>query len=321
MTVTPALPTLPDGLTARPLTLADTAEVTRVMAAEQLQDIGSVEIEEADIIGDWQRPGFDVEASTMGVFHVEHRPGGDRERLVAYVELTDPYRGDAAVDPAYQGRGIGTALNGWLVELARSRGSDIVGMPVPQGSPGDRLLESLGWFVRWTSWVLQLPDGKEIEAQPLPDGYSLRTAESGEDRRAVFGVIEDAFLEWSERERRSFEEFVAVSVQRPGFEPWHLRLLTDPDGVAVGGCYLQMAAPEDDALSGPVGYVHSLAVRRDRRGLGLARALLADAFSNAREHGAIRSELATDSRTGALGLYEKVGMEVTSTWVHRAVRL
>jgi GNAT superfamily N-acetyltransferase len=194
-------------------------------------------------------------------------------------------------------------------------------MPVPEGSPGDRLLESLGWFVRWTSWILQLPEGKEIEAQPLPDGYAIRTAESEDDRRAVFEVIEDAFLEWSERERRTFEEFLAVSVQRPGFEPWNLRLLTDPDGTAVGGCYLQMAAPDDDSLAGPVGYVHSLAVRRDRRGLGLARSLLADAFRNAREHGAIRSELATDSRTGALGLYEKVGMEVTSTWVHRAIRL
>ena len=33
------------------------------------------------------------------------------------------------------------------------------------------------------------------------------------------------------------------------------------------------------------------------------------------------SELSTDSRTGALGLYEKVGMVVTSNWVHRGVNL
>ena len=29
----------------------------------------------------------------------------------------------------------------------------------------------------------------------------------------------------------------------------------------------------------------------------------------------------TDSRTGALGLYEKVGMQVSSTWLHRAIDL
>ena len=34
-----------------------------------------------------------------------------------------------------------------------------------------------------------------------------------------------------------------------------------------------------------------------------------------------QAELSTDSRTGALGLYERVGMEVTSTWVNRAIDL
>ncbi len=66
-------------------------------------------------------------------------------------------------------------------------------------------------------------------------------------------------------------------------------------------------------------YVDRLAVRRDRRGIGLARALLVDSFAAARAHGATRSELSTDSRTGALGLYEKVGMEVTSVWRHWAI--
>jgi hypothetical protein len=32
-------------------------------------------------------------------------------------------------------------------------------------------------------------------------------------------------------------------------------------------------------------------------------------------------ELSTDSRTGALGLYEKVGMEVTSIWFNLAIDL
>ena len=41
----------------------------------------------------------------------------------------------------------------------------------------------------------------------------------------------------------------------------------------------------------------------------------------AKEHGATRSELSTDSRTGALDLYLKLGMEVTSTWVNLGVTL
>ncbi len=70
---------------------------------------------------------------------------------------------------------------------------------------------------------------------------------------------------------------------------------------------------------GDLGYVAKLAVHRDHRGRGLARALLVDSFAVAREYGASRSELSTDSRTGALGLYEKVGMEVTSLWRHWAI--
>jgi mycothiol synthase len=296
---------LPGDLTARPLTDVDARAVYEVMAAQELHDLGIVEIEEADIVGDWQRPSFDVPACTIGVF--------DGDRLVAYAEVADDGRGDAAVHPEYRGRGVGTALAAWTQELARARGVPVVGMPVPEGSPADVLLESLGYQVRWHSWMLELPDGTRIEAQPLPDGYSIRTAEDEADHRAAWTVIEEAFLEWAQRDRRTFEDFAATTAQRPGFEPWHLRLVTDPRGDVVGACFL--------VLHDSDGFVDKLAVRRDRRGLGLARALLADAFANARAHGATHCELSTDSRTGALGLYERVGMVVTGNWVHRAVDL
>jgi mycothiol synthase len=296
---------LPEGLTARPLTPTDARAVFEVMAAQEQHDLGTVEIEEADIVGDWQRPSFDVGAGTIGVF--------DGDRLVAYGEAGGDQRSDAAVHPAYRRRGLGTAIAAWIRDAARSRGESVVGMPVPQGSAGDRLLESLGYHVRWESWVLELPPGRQIEPQPLPAGYSLRTAESEAERRAVHAVIEDAFLEWSDRSRKTYEDFEAGTVRRPGFEPWQLRAVVDPGGVTVGACFTSM---NDD-----LAYVAQLAVRRDRRGLGLARALLVDAFALAREHGASRFELSTDSRTGALGLYEKVGMEVTHTWVNRAATL
>ena len=52
-----------------------------------------------------------------------------------------------------------------------------------------------------------------------------------------------------------------------------------------------------------------------------ATALLADAQKAGRERGAVRFELSTDSRTGALGLYEALGMRVRTTWIHRALAL
>jgi len=296
--------TLPHGLTTRPLAFDDAAAVTAILATEQLRDLGLVSIEEADVVADWRRPSFDLAGRTVAVLD-----GGE---LVGCAELTGPDRAHAGVAPAHHGRGIGTFLAAWLREKARSVGSAVVGMPVPEDSPGDRLLASLGYHVRWTSWLLALPEGRTVEPQPLPAGYRVREALES-DHRALWTVVEDAFLEWSVRERQSFEDFSAQVMGRPGFEPWNLRVVEDGTGEVVGAAVVH--------LSGDVGYVDKVAVRRDRRGQGLARALLADAFEQARERGATRSELATDSRTGALGLYRRVGMELTAVWVNRAVEL
>jgi GNAT superfamily N-acetyltransferase len=296
---------LPDGLTQRPLRHEDSAAVTDVMAAQELEDAGVVMIDEADIIGDWQKPSFDLASSTVGVF--------DGDRLVAYAEVSGTDRGDAAVHPDHRGRGIGTALALWMQETARAKGLTTIGMPVPVGSPGEKLLTSMGYRPRWNSWVLALPEGKVIEEQPLADGYTV--GEATEDQwPEVHTLLEDAFLEWSRRERETWEDFHAQVVQRPGFEPWNVRVATDPSGEVVGAAIVYV-----DTLG--AGYIPKLGVRRDQRNRGLARALLADSFTVSRAHGARTSELGTDSRTGALSLYEKVGMEVISNWVNLAISL
>jgi len=297
-------------LAERPLTMADARAVYEVMAAAELDDIGMVEIEEADIVGDWSRPSFDVTAQTIGVFDGDH--------LVAYAEVSSADGGDAAVHPAYRGRGIGTRLAGWMQDTARARGSSEIGMPVPEGSHGDRLLDALGYRVRRTSWVLKLPEGATIVERALPAGYAVREA-TRDEYPAAHTVVEDAFLEWSVRERESFEDFEASIMGRPGFEPWNLRVVVDGAGEIVGVAYVVIAWTEDGR--DPEAYISRLAVRRDLRGRGLAQALMVDAFAVAREHGALVSGLSTDSRTGALGLYEKVGMKVTSVWLSRAIDL
>jgi mycothiol synthase len=293
---------LPAGLTQRPLVFADARDVYEVMAAQEQHDLGEVSIEEADIVGDWQRPSYDVSAGTVGVFDGDH--------LVAYAEVSGGDRGDAAVHPDFRGRGIGTALAGWMQARARAAGSAVVGMPVPVDSAGDRLLAALGYRVRWESWELEVPEGATIPERALPEGYAVREA-TPDDYEACWTVLEDAFLEWSVREREPFEDFLARTTQRPGFEPWHLRVVTDADGTVVGVTFVY--------LFGTMGYVDRLATRKDQRGRGIAQAMLVDAFAAAREHGATTSTLNTDSRTGALSLYEKVGMRVFRTWVNRAI--
>jgi GNAT superfamily N-acetyltransferase len=294
------------GLTTRPLEKSDAHAVFVLMAAQEQEDIGEVAIEESDIVSDWARPSHDLGARSVGVF--------DGETLVAYAELMGADRADTSVLPSHRGRGIGTWLAHWLQDLGRSIGSNVVGMPVPQGSPGDRLLEALGFRVRWTSWVLTLPEGATIPDRDLPEGYVVRTA-GPDELRAAHDVLEDAFLEWSVRDRETFEDFEAATTGRPGFEPWNLRVALDPDGTVVG---VSLVLVSDN---GSTGYVDRLAVRADQRNRGLAQALLVDSFAQARAHGTSTSELSTDSRTGALGLYERVGMITDSIWVNRAIDL
>jgi GNAT superfamily N-acetyltransferase len=302
---------LPDGLTAAPYTVEALDAVFAVAAAQQQHDIGRVDVERADFEADWARPSFDFASMTMGVY--------DGDRLVAFGELIGANRGEVGVHPEYRRRGIGTALARWMEGAAREHGYTAIGGPVPQGSDGDRLLEKLGYGVRWTSWVLQVPAGATIPHRDVPDGYEIRAA-TPDDHEAVWNVVEDAFLEWSVRDREPFEDFIATVVRRPGHEPWMLRVVTDPSGEVVGTASLVMA---EDGASGELteAYVERLAVRKDQRGRGLAQALLVDAFEQGRQHGAPRSGLSTDSRTGALSLYEKVGMVVTDTWVNRGISL
>ena len=291
---------VPEDLTVRPLTMADAPAVTALIAASNTLDVGEPVIEEADVVGDWQRPIFDLATQSVGIF--------DGETVVGYAEVSEGRWATGVVHPTARGRGLGTALARWTHRVARRDGGTLVGQPVPEGSSGAALLTSLGYRLAWSSWVLSLPADREIARYPLPPGHTIRASSGDADERAAHVVIEDAFLEWADRPRRRFDDWSATTVRRPGYEPWHLRLLTDAEGAVVGALFL--------IIDGEIGFVAMLAVRRDRRGEGLARALLADAFTIARAHGATRSELSTDTRTGALTLYEHIGMEVTSTWVH-----
>lgn len=289
--------------------MSDSAAITALVAAEELVELGEVSIEEADYISDWQRPSFDLASQTIGIWSDS---GGEPVGFA----MVDNDRGDAAVHPEHQRRGLGTALAAWMRECARANGAQVIGAPMPQGSAADRLLEKLGYHVRWTSWVLQLPDGATVPQRDLPAGYHVREAHA-EDYPAVWTVIEDAFLEWSVREREPYDDFLARLSGRPGFEPWHVRVVTDPAGEVVAAAQLHLN--ED---GGPVcAYVDRLATAREHRNRGLAQALLVHTFAAGAANGAVRFELSTDSRTGALGLYERVGMSVTSIWLNRAIEV
>ncbi len=292
---------LPSGLTARPLTPDDLDAAFAVYSGAELEDSGHLALDPEDIAGDWARPSFDLATDSIGVF--------DGDRLVGAAEVTTGgRRAEGAVLPGERGRGIGSWLAAWTEQRAAALGSSRVGQVAPDGSLPQRFLRGRGYTLGHTSWVLELPDGREVQQRSLPHGYAIATGDTDERVHAAHVVVQDAFDEWEGRVRSSFEDWAATTVGRPGAQPWQLRVV-EHDGVVVGASFTILD-------SQGVGFVDQLAVQRSHRGQGLAQALLADAFAGARERGATRSELSTDSRTGALDLYLKVGMEVTQVWTH-----
>jgi len=142
----------------------------------------------------------------------------------------------------------------------------------------------------------------------LPEGISVRTFVKGQDDEATYHVVEDAFNEWPGREPATFDEWAALTIRRGDFEPELLQLALDGER-AVGVVY-SIDYPDDD------GWIQQVAVAATHRRRGIARALLQRAFALSWDRGDRACGLSTDSRTGALGLYEAVGMHVTRAYTN-----
>src|SRR5690606_41795947 len=94
----------------------------------------------------------------------------------------------------------------------------------------------------------------------------------------------------------------------PDFDPpFFWGAFTDERLVAI--CHCQPSYEGDSET----GWVCDLGVVRGQRGLGLGRALLLHAFGEFRRRGKklVRLHVDAENPTGAVRLYESVGMEVT----------
>src|SRR5918994_1651140 len=279
---------LADGLRAVTLEPADAQAVTDVVRASEERDGGIAERTVEDMQTIWSRPSFSLPREAIGVL------AGDE--LVGYGSIPWPGLADVHVAPAYRGRGVGAALLRWSEAAARAAGWSSVGQSNhEQASTALALLRGAGYEQTRTSWILEIVLEERPAAPVLPDGYALRSFVPGADERVAYEVIRDAFAEWEEHVD-AYEDWEAETVQRVGFVPEQLVLAVRGQDV-VGALVL---ADDDEA------FVEQLAVARPHRGRGLAKALLQHAFGIAWARGGRTCALATDTRTGALGLYERV---------------
>lgn len=120
----------------------DVRAVLELVTACEKHDVGEALLEEADIVGDWQRPSFDLASESVCVI--------DGDRLVAYGEVYKGRRTEINVDAAERGRGIGIALLRWSQALSRERGGTRIGQTVSASSDAVRLFQAHGYEPLWT---------------------------------------------------------------------------------------------------------------------------------------------------------------------------
>jgi len=283
---------LPDGLVARPTTRDDVNAIYRLVAAcEQVND-GKVEIDRADVEAGFERFGFDPATDSVLVF--------EGSAPVAYAELYLG-RGEGGVAPSHRGRGIGTALLAWIEECARVAGEREVGQTTTDGDARAReLYLANGYEPSWVAWIIRTELSASPEPPDVPVGISIRPFELT-DARPVQEMIDAAFSEWEGRDPSPYEVWATHILEHPAFAPELSPLAFDGDELV--GAVLSFDVP-------PEGWIEQVATRASHRGRGIAQALLRTAFVGFAGRGYRIAGVSTESRTGALGLYEKVGMRV-----------
>ncbi|MEU4193972.1 GNAT family N-acetyltransferase [Kribbella sp. NPDC026611] len=282
----------------RPATTGDADAIYRMIAAAELEWHGHAEVVPDGVAADLRRPLIKLDRDTL----VVETPDGE---LAGWAWLHDGRRAQIDVRPSYRGQGIGARLLDWAEERAREYGSPWIAQTVDDADvAGTALLRGRGYEVLATNWLLERP----ISNAPFAVPEGIRLTGYDEARSAeVHRLIEDAFGEFQQR-HKSFEEWAELTISRSTFLPSASTLAYDGDEL-IGAII---------ALDGDEGYVEQLAVRSDHRRRGVARAMLDQTCANFAELAKTTCILWTHSGTGALAMYEHLGMRVRrSTTVYR----
>lgn len=294
---------LPRGVATSPLRPEDVDDVVALVNACELHDSGHVMLERADLLADLASAGFDP-----GRDAVVLREGGRPVGWGMVLHLRSRW---ADVHPKARGSGLGTWLMRWSEQRGREIGSPRIGQTIADGRADvARMFTDAGYTPRRTSWVLRMDHPERPADREPPAGIEIRPLHADE-ADAALAMFEEAFSEFEDRLPGSPATWRALTIEREGFEPEDLMVAVDRDDV-VGGAFL---------IDAEEVWVDKLAVRRTHRHRGIARALLAAAFRRSFDRGYRHTSLSTDSNTGALSLYERVGMRAVESYTHYAIDL
>jgi mycothiol synthase len=308
----------------RPVVPGDVPAMTGLFAEVEAADRYGWHFE-ADFLARWLAdPLIDLARGTMAAF--------DGDRMVAAGVLAarteaSPVHAmhyEGGVHPAYRGRGLGAALLGWAVRAAvplhaaRFPGRPLsvqCGFPLSDGPAADLFVRQGFAPVRYFRKMARELGG-DLPPARLPDGIEIVSYRADLDD-AMRVAKNEAFRDHWDSTPTTVQAWRA-RYTGPEFRPELSPLALDTATGQVVGLIVTHEHPADDGTAGrPDAYLNDVATLRPARGRGVAAALIATMLRAARERGFVTASLQVDSEnlTGALGVYEKSGFEVTDTWV------
>lgn len=299
--------TLPDTLTLRTVQKADLHAILDVVNENMVYHYGEPDYDEAFLLEDWARSGFDVEKDAWVVVT-------EAGVIIGYATLCKE-QGEAFVHPSYLQQGVRTYLFDVMeaerikraVSEAETKEVKMLAWANGLTEEEPHFFEERGYHVIRVFWRMLIDLIETPEAPVVPEGYVIRPFQAGEERD-VHRVLTEAFSQHWGINQATFEEWYARQ-QLVNFDKT-LWLVAEQDGEIVGAATC-MTHLENG------GFVRSLGVLSSARGSGVGMALLKQAFVNFHQRGKTYVVLGVDSEntTGATRLYERAGMRVVRRFV------
>jgi mycothiol synthase len=267
-------------------------------------------VTESDVREDLGDPDLDLETDTWVV--------ADGAQVAGYAELWNAREEEAhALEaqcwtaPTHLGRGIGSVLLDKTEEAAAAAARTLSRRPLllrnfvwANSRSARAMLEGRGYRLVRHYFHMAIDLAELRPPPPLPDGLVLRWFDVTRDAREVHALIDEAFRDHWNWSPISFESFWRRVGERDDFDGTLTPLVFEGGrlvGVSLNGTKIGQ------------GWVEDLAVARDARRRGIGEFLLHQTFARFKEKGWTKVGLGLDSSnpTGALRLYERVGMHVT----------
>lgn len=302
----------------RPMTMEHFDAVLALINASSQYFMGANEIDEAE----WRNFLTNPEMNMAEELRVVSSPQGE---VIGYIECiawdSPPVHPGVwlRVHPDYLDTDLGQRLMNWANErslriLDRCPPDlrvSVHNFTLAEAKPLAALMEANGYKLIRHSFSMWVDLDKPIAPAHFPAGIELRPFSEERDLEAVYQAYDHSFSDHYGYQQRPFEvglkRFRHMLLEDEAHDPavWFIAW----DGDQVAGFSLCFTYSSEDPK---MGWLALLGVPRPWRKRGLGKALLLHTFEAFRQRGQSRVGLGVDASnlTGALRLYESVGMYV-----------